>query len=128
MFNLQRIRETSKAKLFGAIFGLLIFPGSFIGLFLNEGRINFGAVAEASIAVPGNTVDHALTGELVAVSGPLQSDETLGDPQFITGGNYIQLDRSVEMFAWHEESSTDSDTDETTYEYIAKWSEDPPDS
>ena len=128
MLRIKRMRENSKAKIVGALFGLFIFPASLIGLFLNEGRVNFGTLAEASIPVASNTIDRSLTGSLIAVQGSLFSDERLGDPQFIAEGNHIQLERRVEMFAWHEETSTDSQDDERVYTYSQYWTEEPPDS
>jgi hypothetical protein len=120
----------------GALIGVLLFFGSFVVLWQNEGRVNMGKVAEKStVAVPSDRVDPAREGQAVSVTGRLTTTEALSDSEFLKPGAYIALDRTVEMFAWVEEKETKekqntggSSTKETTYRYEKKWTGDPKNS
>ncbi|MEM7536705.1 MAG: TMEM43 family protein [Chloroflexota bacterium] len=119
----------------GVLIGLLVFFASFFVLWTNEGRVDVSEIAEGSIAVNAANVDPAGQGQLVAVSGVLNSDEQIGDPDYLVPGNYIELRRSVEMYAWVEEKETEterntggSETTTTTYTYEKKWTSSPRDS
>ena len=123
----RRIREENQAKWWAAIFGLFIFIGGIFILWNNEGRINFGKLAEKSIPI---NHDSSISSEnnLVALSGNLTSPELLGDPYFIPPKSYILLNRNVEMYAWNEETKTDENTDETLYTYESSWTNSPAES
>ena len=127
MQHVKKKKESKGGKLVGAIFGLGFFVASFFILWLNEGRINYGEVAQDSQAVSAATINTGLEGQFVAASGDLTSQEVIGDPVFLKPAEYIQLNRVVEMYAWEEHQETD-DEDYTTYEYRPEWTEFPEDS
>jgi len=119
----------------GVVVGLILFLASFVVLWLNEGRVDMSKVAQASIPVNADTVDHAANGSFVSVTGKMETEETLGDPQFLKAGPYIALSRKAEMYAWVEHKSTKSrkkvgggKTSETTYSYKKEWTDHPDDS
>lgn len=122
------VKKKSKGgKIIGALFGLALFVSSFFVLWLNEGRINYGKVAQNSLAVSAAALNANLEGQLVAANGDLTTTETLGDPIFLQPNDYVQLNRTVEMYAWDEQEKTDSD-DNYYYEYTTVWTQYPEDS
>lgn len=123
----RREKGSNTAKLLGALFGFGIFTGSFFVLWSNEGRVNFGEVAQESVSIDTAAPSNIPSDQLVAAVGDLYSPEMLSDPIFDLNGEYIQLDRRVEIFAWNEEEHTDSN-ENTYYEYDADWTESPADS
>ncbi len=119
----------------GVLVGVLFFLASFPVLWWNEGRINFGKLAQGSVAVAPGAPDASHDGQFVAVTDSLQSDAELGDSKYLRPGKYVALARRAESWAWVEkkESKTTknvgggSDT-ETTYRYETAWTSDPADS
>jgi hypothetical protein len=118
----------------GAVFGVLIFLGSFVLLYWNEGRLDISSVAKTAVEVPANQPAPAQVGKLVAVTGPMTTNETLGDAYFAPG-SYVAVRREAQMFAWEEESHTEtktnaggSETKVTTYSYSTKWTSSPENS
>jgi hypothetical protein len=119
----------------GLLFGIILFIVAFPVLWFNEGRTNMATVAKASVLVDGASVNRETEGKQVAVTGTLTSDQRLGDPPYLAAGNYIQLNREVEMYAWVEHKSTEtrketggSSTTTTTYTYDKQWTSSPQDS
>jgi Transmembrane protein 43 len=119
----------------GMFVGLLLFLGSFIVLFCNEGRIDFSQAAKRAIVIPDNAPAPQANGKTVAISGAIASPEIIGDPQYLKPAPYIALGRTVEMYAWKETS--DSKTTKTigggktttkTYRYNKVWTNKPADS
>lgn len=122
-------------SLVGVLIGLLLFPLSFVVLWVNEGRTDLSKVAADSIPISASAVDPSVEGKFVAAAGVLASDEELGDPGFLQPAAYVQLSRQVEMYAWEEESDTETErtiggdertTTEYTYEKV--WTSNPEDS
>ncbi|MBV9787505.1 MAG: hypothetical protein JOZ51_04995, partial [Chloroflexi bacterium] len=116
----------------GALIGVLLFFGSFVVLWMNEGTVNLATIAQKSTLASAASVDPSLDGEFLAATGKLSSAETLGDETFLRPGNYLALDRSVEMYAWVEKTSSKttkntggSSTTETTYTYEKQWTSNP---
>ncbi|MBN1672197.1 MAG: TMEM43 family protein [Kiritimatiellae bacterium] len=119
----------------GMIVGVILFLGSFVLLFWNEGRavktyktLKEGAGAVVSVAA--ERVDSANEGRLVHVTGQTQTDETLADPIFGVSANALKLRRKVEMYQWEQqvESKTRKKVgggEETveTYKYVKTWHE-----
>lgn len=118
--------------------GFVLIPGSIILLYWNEGRavtayqaLSQGAssVVEAQPA----SVDAALNGKLVHLSGKLATEKPARDPIFgVSGDGLLRLKRSVEMYQWKEskhehttQSVGGSKETETTYWYERVWSETP---
>lgn len=123
---------------FGGIFiGILLFLASFVVLFWNEGRVDISTIASQATHISATEVstDAALEGSLVSMTGTFDSESIIGDDTYLKAGNYIALDRNVEMYAWEEKETQDqttnlggSETIETTYSYNKVWTEDPQDS
>lgn len=116
----------------GVLIGVLLFVGSFFVLWINEGRINLATIARKSTPIAASAVAAEMEGKLVAATGTLSTSEKLGDSGFIRPGNYLALERSVEMYAWVEHTSSTttkntggSSTTETTYRYEREWTSDP---
>lgn len=119
-------------SLSGVIVGLLMFFGSFVILWINESRVNLAQIAKTSIEVSPNKIDSSADGKLVSVSGNLTTKEMLQDPQFLKEGPYIKLSRTVEMFAWQEIVSTETEKEFgggekriTKYHYEKAWTTHP---
>lgn len=119
----------------GALIGLLLFFGSFFVIWWNEGRTNLALVAAESIPATASSIDAANDGKFVAVTGDLVATEPVGDAPYLKPGAYLQLERRVEMFAWDEESHSEtrdkvgggSET-VTEYTYEKKWTSSPENS
>jgi Transmembrane protein 43 len=128
----QKIGDSIK----GVLFGILLFIAAFVVLWTNEGRIDISEViANNAVSISAVDVDTENERELVSVTGTLNSAEKLGDPTFLNPGDYIKLNRSVEMWAWVERSESDTTTDvggkettTTTYYYETEWTSAPADS
>lgn len=120
----------------GIFIGILLFIASFVVLFWNEGRVDMSNVAEEATQISATEqADVALEGKLISTTGKLTTNETLGDGLYLKPGEYISLNRKVEMYSWVEETSSEtttnlggSQTTETTYNYVKEWVENPADS
>jgi len=120
----------------GIFLGLLLFFGSFVAIYLNEGRVNMANIARTAVEIEATeTVDAELNGQLVSTTGEALTTETIGDDLYLKPGNYISVHRTVEMYAWEERSETKteehlggSETQTTTYTYHKGWSQLPADS
>jgi hypothetical protein len=116
----------------GALVGVLLFFGSFVLLYMNEGRTDLSKIAKTAIELSASGVDATAEGKLVSGSGVVTSAETLGDDVYLRDGKYLAVDRSVEMYAWvekkTEKSQTNvggSETTTTTYDYVMEWTDSP---
>lgn len=119
-------------SIIGVLIGFVMFIVSFIVLWSTEGRTNLGKVAEQAIAVSSGTVESAAQGEFVSVTGELQTNSPVGDPTYLKAGPYVALYRNVEMFAWVEETETETkkktgggSEEKTTYRYVTEWTSNP---
>lgn len=120
----------------GVLFGFLIIPLSIWGLWWNEGQPDLSVLAQASLAVDASQVNLDAEGQFVAVTGTIESTSTLADEPWTQAGNYISLNRRVEMYAWEESTSTTETEDtigggsttSTTYSYNKTWTESPANS
>lgn len=115
----------------GVILGILLFFGSFVVLYMNEGRTDLSEIAKKAADVTSSAESRA-AGSLVSASGTVTTKETLGDDLFLKPGSYLAVHRTVEMYAWVEDkkesSSTNvggSETTTTTYNYTMEWTEQP---
>lgn len=119
----------------GVLFGLALFLGSFVLLFLNEGRaLKTAQGLEEGLArvvnVAADKVDPAMENKLVHLTAPAVTTEKLKDAQFgVEKENALRLSRQVEMFQWLEQSKTKtekqlggSEKKTTTYTYATGWS------
>lgn len=112
--------------------GLLMFLGSFGVLWFNEGRTDMSKVAEGATITDAAAADPAVNGQLVSVSGTLESGQAIGDPNYLKPGNYLRLQRQVEMYAWvekkevHREKTVGGEEIERTeYNYVKQWTSHP---
>ncbi len=111
--------------LMGVVLGIVLILGSIVALFWNEGRSiqtaqSLAEGADAVVSVESESVDPANDGDLVHMSGRLDSDAILRDPEFPVTEEALALRREVEMYQWHEEQERRGD--ETRYSYHTDWS------
>ncbi|MFH1286338.1 MAG: TMEM43 family protein [Candidatus Magasanikbacteria bacterium] len=120
----------------GIFIGFLLFIASFILLYWNEGREDLSKTADDATPIQATeAVVESLNGTLVGASGILESTETVGDDMFLRPSAYLSVSRKVEMYAWVEKTSSQTDTklggsQETTteYSYEKDWANTPTDS
>jgi len=119
-------------SIIGVLVGTIMFIVSFVVLWNSEGRINLGTVAEKAIVVDHGSLQSSAQGKLVALTGPIKTTELLGDPKYLKPGKYIMLDRIVEMYAWIEETETETKKktgggteEKITYRYEKAWISNP---
>ncbi len=122
-------------SIIGVLVGAIMFIVSFVVLWNSEGRVNLGTVAEKAVVLDRESLKSSAEGELVAVTGPITTTELLGDPDYLKPGKYIMLDRVVEMYAWIEETETETKKktgggteEKTTYRYKKTWTSNPQES
>lgn len=118
----------------GVLVGLVLFLGAFVLLYWNEGRLDLSTIAKRALTVQANLPSPTHVGKLVAVTGPIVTNETLGDA-YVAPGKYVALRRKVEMYAWDEVTHTEtkrdvggSETKIKTYEYRKTWTTSPENS
>ena len=118
----------------GIIIGIVLFFASFYVLYTNEGSVDMSVIAKTAVQVDSSkeVTDAALSGKLLATSGVLNSEETLGDDLYLKPDKYIALDREVEMYSWvekkteHRTTNTGgSETTTTDYDYVKEWTSNP---
>lgn len=115
--------------------GLLMLVAGLALLFWNEGRAvkTHKALQEGAAAVteadPAR-VDAALDGKLVHFSADADAPGELTDAWFGVSARAFRMERTVEMWQWHETSRTTtkenlggSETTTTEYDYAKGWSE-----
>ncbi len=105
----SRIIESIK----GVLVGLVLFIGSFVLLFWNEGRsvqtaktLDEGASIVKS--VPAHQIDPSNEGKLVHLSGNASTTESLVDEDFGLSVNALRLTRSVEMYQWEQKKEEET--------------------
>lgn len=116
----------------GVFIGILLFLISFGVLYWNEGRVDVSEVAKNAVEISAEEVDAGADGEFVYVIGDVVSEEQVGDGLYLISGDYLAVSRTVEMYAWVEETSSTTEdewgggeTTETTYTYVREWVENP---
>jgi hypothetical protein len=117
----------------GVIIGIILIPLCIWGLWNNEGTKDLSELAKKSVVVASDSVDSSKDGVFASVSGKLVSEEQIGDDPFMVPGPYITLDRSAEMYAWKETTSSTEEKDtvgggsttKTTYTYTKEWTSSP---
>ncbi|MCA9935311.1 MAG: hypothetical protein H6662_05040 [Ardenticatenaceae bacterium] len=122
--SVTRRKQSSAASRF--VFGGILLLAALGMLWFNEGRTNLAEVAAKSAAMSGDQPAPQADGQFVSVSGWLTSDGILGDDRFIRAGDYVYLEREVEMYAWVEKASGSIQTDDTAdSRYQLEWTSDP---
>lgn len=121
----------------GIFAGLVLALLAAILLFWNEGRAVRRAQALAEGArsvqsVDAGTVDPAMEGRLVHLSGRAESSEVLRDVLFRVSSEELRLIRSVEMYQWKESKKTKTEKKvgggtrkETVVDYERVWADEP---
>ncbi|MBD3311583.1 MAG: hypothetical protein GF349_03760 [Candidatus Magasanikbacteria bacterium] len=120
----------------GIFIGILLFIASFVLLYWNEGRLDLSTIASEAINIPSTEfTDDPLEGSLISTTGVLTTEETLSDDMYLEQGDYVKVERIVEMYAWVEKSESSSEinyggseTTETTYSYEKEWTSNPQNS
>lgn len=119
----------------GVLIGFLMFIISFWVLYSNEGRVDLSKIAKTAVEIKATSKAPAeANNQLISTTDVLKSDEKIGDT-FLKKGNYISIERNVEMYAWQEETQSKSqkniggsETTETTYTYKKEWTSNPDNS
>ena len=119
----MRRRREPKNPFVRMLFGVLALLGAVVLLWTNEGRVNLADVAVKSTPVSADMVDAANEGEFVSVTGRLDTAVPVTDDLYLRQAEFVQINRSVEMYAWVEDE--DSDEDSTSYTYELAWTNDP---
>lgn len=116
----------------GVFVGILLFLVSFGVLYWNEGRVDVSEVAKNAVEISVDQLASDMEGKFVHVMGDVVSEEQIGDGLYLLPGNYLAVERTVEMYAWveHTSSTTEdewggSQTTETTYTYSKEWTGSP---
>ncbi|MFW5780457.1 MAG: TMEM43 family protein [Bacillota bacterium] len=118
------------SSVIGAILGIVLFLGSFVVLYINEGREDLSKIA-MNAEVITQQENNLESGSLVFIKGNLDTSNYVSD-DYLTNDNYIFITRAVEMYAYvekeHKESEDNlggSTTTVTTYTYEKKWTKSP---
>ena len=98
--------ENLRASIAGVATGGVLFITSFVILWVNEGRVDLSQIARKSTQIPSAAVDAASEGKFVSVTGPLTVAGKLGDAPYLLPGDYVSLDRQVQMYSWVERRPT----------------------
>ncbi|MEN8163628.1 MAG: TMEM43 family protein [Acidobacteriota bacterium] len=118
----------------GIFFGLILIVIAFGLLFWNEGRAvkrtkTLKEGGGAVIAINASVIDAGNEGQLVHLSGHADTTETLSDSTFGVSTQALKLIRTVEMYQWEEETSSETKKKVggktetvTTYNYTKEWS------
>ncbi len=129
-----------KGAIVGIFVGGLLLCVSFMLLWWNEGRAvktaqSLSEGAGLVMSVPADQVNPAMEGKLVHLSGLIQTQEELSDAELGVSTKAVKLRRTVEMYQWQEEQSTQTtkklgggEEQVTTYSYTTVWSSWPQDS
>ncbi|MCW1966625.1 MAG: TMEM43 family protein [Anaerolineae bacterium] len=112
--------------------GPFAFLGGLIGLWMNEDRVNWGEVVSGALALNAQQSAPAAAndGKLVAVTGVVKLAESafIGDAPYLKPGNYLQLVRVAEMYAWHEKKDYARGSSSPTVTYRGDWTSNIPQS
>lgn len=129
-------------SLVGALFGVVLFLGSFPLLIWNEGAavqtaqsLDEGMAQVVEVALPPGSYprhDPALDGRLVHIAAEAHDLPTLRDDDFGVAVKALQLRRQVDMYQWREHERRHKRKDsfgnehvETEYTYSAEWADSP---
>ncbi len=116
-------------SMIGAIIGIIMFLGSFVVLYYNEGRENLGKIAATAKEVTNNS--QAKSEELICFKGIIDTSDYAEDT-YLVNDEYVYIERRVEMYAYVETKHTDkkdnlggSSTITESYTYKLEWSTNP---
>lgn len=111
----------------GAIMAFIAATGI---LWTNEGRVDFGRIGAESVPIETAAIDPAREGAFVAANGVLVGDTPVDDGALLHPGDWLELERLVEMYAWEQKSAggDESGGSSNDYTYQNVWTDDPADS
>ena len=119
----------------GILVGAILFVGAFGLLFWNEGRVDLSKLAEQAERISAVEVNTGSNGKFVAANGLLKATQPIAGDDYFTGGDYLSVKKSVEVYAWVENSSSKTESKvggsqetETTYSYATDWVSEPANS
>ncbi len=111
--------------------GLFIFAMATTTLFHNEGGVGLEDAAQESVQAPADQVG-GFDGEFITVTAPIQASSDVGDPVFFEATGTVQVSRDVQVWAWQEHVSTETNrewgggrTITTVVEYTQGWTSNP---
>ncbi len=107
--------KRGKDSIGGAFFGVILVAVGVILLFWNEGRSvkryqDLKEGAGAVVSLPSPTVDSAMEGKLVHLSGETETSAPVSDPDFGMVRPAVRLARRAEIYQWVEKVSTKEDS------------------
>jgi hypothetical protein len=116
----------------GLVFGLLLIPAAMAVLWYGEGVQDLSKIASKAVQVDATQPNAASEGGFISVTGTLGTNAQLGDDPYLMDGDYVSLERVVEMYAWKETSNSSTVEDPvgggsttTTYTYSKEWTRSP---
>lgn len=125
-----------KQSFVGFLVSFVIVFGALVLLAWNEHRTlktykGLKAAGDTVVSIDASRVDAAQNGKLVHLTAQVDSDESVGDPDFDVEADGLVLKRSVEMYQWKEKKETKEEqklgggTERvTTYSYEKVWDDD----
>ncbi|MFZ1756022.1 MAG: TMEM43 family protein [Caldilineaceae bacterium] len=127
LFTRRRQERSGCSPVFLIAGSVIAFIAATAILWSNEGRVDFGRIGAESVAIEASAIDPSHDGLFVAASGLLVGDAPIGDRDFLQPGDWLEVERLVEMYAW-EQKSEGSDENSSSYSYHTAWTDDPADS
>lgn len=117
---------TAKNLLKNPIVGVILVIAALGLLIWNEGRADMSQIAATAQELNPDAVaaEADVQGKPISVTGMLTTPELLGDSQYLKPGQYLMMQREVEMYAWMEVKNTKTTADnqeEVTYDYQKQW-------
>ena len=113
----------------GLLLGIVLFFGSFVVIFLNEGRENLAKYAKLAQAYEEGTT--YTEDDLVYLVGKVNATEYAKD-NFLKDSSYLYIKRNVEIYAYVENEISEtkeniggSTTTVYTYSYKLEWTKTP---
>lgn len=132
--NTTSFADKIKGAFFGVIIGLILFIGSFVLLWWNEGNcvrvVELNNYVKKNVtSIDSNSINPAYNNKLVHVSGNAVTNETLTDDLNVSVSNAIALFKDAKMYQWQEnrhdkttKRAGGGSTTTTTYSYSKEWS------
>ncbi len=131
LFTRRGQARSGCSLLFLIVGSILAFISATAILWTNEGRVDFGRIGAGSIPLETAAIDPGVADAFVAANGVLVGDAPVGDGSFLRPGNWLEVQRLVEMYAWEEKAKSDASSGTRTpddYEYRTARSDEPADS
>ncbi|MEO7093048.1 MAG: TMEM43 family protein [Polyangiales bacterium] len=101
-----------------AALGTLLVCGAIGGMAWNERETSIATYAGARV-LAADRVDDGAEGSLVCITGMLETDEQLDDPEFLHAGRRVALRRHVDVFARVEKEREEGE--DTVHYFVNEW-------